>query len=86
MNLYAFRNRFGSWSQPFLAHTDSEAVELVKASLKGKELSYSDAEQELYCLCPYNLDDDKGPFSFMRDADLESPLYVIKQGSTNADS
>ena len=56
MNLYAFLNRFGSWSQPFLAHTDEEAQELIKASLKGKQLSYSDQKQDLYRIAFYRID------------------------------
>lgn len=56
MNLYAFLNRFGSWSTPFLAHTDEEAQELIKASLKGKQLSYSDQKQDLYRIAFYRID------------------------------
>lgn len=56
MNLYAFCNRFGSWSTPFLAHTDEEAQEFIKASLKGKQLTYSDRKQDLYRLAFYRID------------------------------
>lgn len=54
-NLYAFTDRFGNWSQPFLAHDDEEACALIKEGLKGKTLSYAEKGKKLFRIAYYDV-------------------------------
>lgn len=75
--LYAFTDRFGNWSQPFLAHDNDEACAMIIEGLKGKQLSYAEKGKSLYLLAHYNVnnpacplvDDDLVPISFVCDVD-----------------
>lgn len=75
--LYAFTDRFGNWSQPFLAHDEDEACAMIKEGLKGKTLSYSERGKSLYLIGKYNVNaiacpidlDDLNPVSFICEVD-----------------
>ena len=51
--LYAFKDRFGNWSQPFLAHDEDEAVAMIKEGLRGKQLSYAERGKSLFTIGQY---------------------------------
>ena len=53
--LYAFLDRFGNWSQPFLAHDNEEACAMIKEGLKGKQLSYVEQSKSLYQIARYGI-------------------------------